>query len=302
MVWATERLTDTRQYKIPLAIQVALPVAFGLLTLIAVESPHWYVKNDRLEAARHTLMSIRNNKTDLVEAELALIQAALYEDATRQAAVRFWDILKPAHLKRTLTAGALLPLGQVGGQILVLTVRSPRLPSYTLICRFNTGMHIPEPYPGLPWHILKHLFFLLLWAGLTVHDTDKQCAVFNRVIGTKRRREPFRDYYNHLVPYVPWHNRGPYFSRLSRSQARCGCWLLNPLHPRYDCWRAWCSRPYNKEPEARISRGIRHLRLLQCCLISIVVSLPLMIGAWLENTVFGHMLRFLSTKIISTSN
>lgn len=126
MVWATERLTDARQYKIPLAIQVALPVIFGLLALLAVESPQWYVQNDRLEAARSTLMLLRNNKSDLVEAELALIQAALHASATQQASVRFWDILKPVHLKRTLTAGALLPLSQVGGQILVLTVSTPQ--------------------------------------------------------------------------------------------------------------------------------------------------------------------------------
>ncbi|KIW18444.1 hypothetical protein PV08_02732 [Exophiala spinifera] len=121
VVWATARLTDSRQYKVPLAIQVALPAAFGLLTLLADESPSWYIQHDQLEAARSTLMRLRNNKVDLVEAELTLIQAAMSASTARQAGVRFWDILKPEHLKRTLTAGALLPLSQVGGQILVLT-------------------------------------------------------------------------------------------------------------------------------------------------------------------------------------
>lgn len=125
-VWATAQMSNSRQYMIPLAIQVALPVAFGLLTLLCVESPTWYLQQDQPDSARSALMALRNNKTETVDAELALAQAAIHASTAHQASIKFWDILHPQHLKRTLTAGALLALSQVGGQILVLGVSVPK--------------------------------------------------------------------------------------------------------------------------------------------------------------------------------
>lgn len=121
IVWATQKLNDSRQYKIPLAIQAACPVAFGCLTFFCSESPLWYIQHDKLDQARRTLMMLRNNVTEMVEMELSMAQAAVYAEAQRRQQVRFWDIVSRANLKRTLTAGALLCSSQVGGQILVLT-------------------------------------------------------------------------------------------------------------------------------------------------------------------------------------
>jgi hypothetical protein len=123
-VWATQKINSNRQFLIPLAIQVALPVVFGMLTLFCVESPMWLLQNGQIERARGSLTVIRSGSAESVSAELAVAQAAITESAERQKHVKFFDILHPEHLKRTLTAGAMLCLSQVGGQILVLAVRS----------------------------------------------------------------------------------------------------------------------------------------------------------------------------------
>ena len=121
IVWATAKLTDDRSYKIPLGVQAACPVLFGILTLFCPESPLWELQHDKQESARRTLMMLRNGKTGIVEAEILMLQRSIAMDVERRAQAHFWDIFKPANLKRTLTAGALLCLNQVSGLILVAT-------------------------------------------------------------------------------------------------------------------------------------------------------------------------------------
>ncbi|KAJ9617077.1 hypothetical protein H2200_000798 [Cladophialophora chaetospira] len=120
VVWATERINDTRQYKIPLAIQAVFPVALGALTLLCHESPLWYIQNGKPEFARRTLMALRNDATHVVETEMSLLHAAVMADQQRREQSHFWEILNRANLQRTLTSGALLCTSQVGGQILIL--------------------------------------------------------------------------------------------------------------------------------------------------------------------------------------
>ncbi|OCT52710.1 hypothetical protein CLCR_09792 [Cladophialophora carrionii] len=121
IVWGTEKIDDSRQYKVPLAIQATCPVVFGVLMLFCHESPLWYVQNGKLDDARRALMALRNNATELVETELSLSQAAVVAERERREQSRFWDILDRTHLQRTLIAGTLLCSGQVGGQILMQT-------------------------------------------------------------------------------------------------------------------------------------------------------------------------------------
>lgn len=121
VVWATEKIQDSRQYKIPLAVQAACPVALGLLTMLCPESPLWCVQHGKVEEARRILMGIRNNKADIVDAEVSMYQISITAEAELRKQTRFWDIMNRANIKRTITAGALLSSGQVGGQILIGT-------------------------------------------------------------------------------------------------------------------------------------------------------------------------------------
>ena len=120
-VWASSKILDKRQYMVPLAIQASCPVALGLLTFLLPESPVWDVQHGREDSARRTLLLIRNGKVEIAEAELSMHQVAIYENEARVSQAHFWDILNRDNLKRTLTAGGMLCLSQVGGQILVLT-------------------------------------------------------------------------------------------------------------------------------------------------------------------------------------
>ncbi|CAI6088080.1 unnamed protein product [Clonostachys chloroleuca] len=117
VVWGTEKIKDERQYMIPLAIQAAVPVGLCLLTFLIPESPVWDIQHGRLDAARRTLLTLRNNRADMVDAEISMYQAA---DERTQAS-NFWHILDRENLQRTLSAGAILSASQVGGQILILT-------------------------------------------------------------------------------------------------------------------------------------------------------------------------------------
>lgn len=121
IVWATSKLTDDRQYKIPLAVQAAFPTMLGIGTIFCPESPFWEIQHERYEAARKTLLLLRNNREDIVEAELSMMQTTIRLDSERRANTHFWDIFALANLKRTLTSGALLCLNQVSGLILVST-------------------------------------------------------------------------------------------------------------------------------------------------------------------------------------
>ena len=106
---------------IPLALQAACPVFFGALAFLLPDSPVWLLQQGRVDAARNVLMSIRNKQLAVVDAELAMHQAAIDGEPSQANKARFWDILSPANIKRTFTAGALLSASQVGGQILVQT-------------------------------------------------------------------------------------------------------------------------------------------------------------------------------------
>lgn len=121
IVWATEKIQDRRQYMIPLAIQAACPVFLGCLTFLCCETPMWYVQNNKIDEARRVLMALRNNRVEVVEAELAVHQVTVTTERENRKQVRIWDILHRKHLKRTLTSGALLSSSQVGGQILIGT-------------------------------------------------------------------------------------------------------------------------------------------------------------------------------------
>lgn len=117
VVWGTEKIKDERQYMIPLAIQAAVPVGLCLLTLLVPESPVWDIQHGRLDSARRTLLALRNNRADIVDAEISMYQAA----NERTQASNFWHILDRENLQRTLSAGAILSASQASGQILILT-------------------------------------------------------------------------------------------------------------------------------------------------------------------------------------
>lgn len=106
---------------IQLGIPAALPILLGFLTFALPESPVWDVQQGNVDAARRTLLQLRQGEVEVVAAEISMHQVVILENEARVSQAHFWEILNRDNLKRTLTAGALLSLSQVGGQVLVLT-------------------------------------------------------------------------------------------------------------------------------------------------------------------------------------
>jgi len=67
------------------------------------------------------LAPLRIDNPMLVEDELSATLICLRPREEGISEVKAIEIFKPTHLKRTMTAGALVSLSQVGGQILTLT-------------------------------------------------------------------------------------------------------------------------------------------------------------------------------------
>jgi sugar porter (SP) family MFS transporter len=82
VTYATENRTDTGSYRIPIAIQFAWAIILAVGIFLLPDSPRYFVKKGRVEAARMVLARLRGQPADseYIEAELAEIVAnAEYE-------------------------------------------------------------------------------------------------------------------------------------------------------------------------------------------------------------------------------
>ena len=121
VVWASEKLNDHRQYLIPLAIQVVVPVILFFLTFLLYESPTWLISKGRIEEARANLTILRTGNMAMVDDEVLNAMTALKAEEEYRIARKPWDILKWENFERTFSSGALYCTSQVSGQILVST-------------------------------------------------------------------------------------------------------------------------------------------------------------------------------------
>ena len=77
------------------------------------ESPVWLLQKDRVDDARHSLRKLRGFSDLEVDTELRVLREIEAEQRAASIGVRFWDIFKKQHVKRTITAGSLFSLNQV---------------------------------------------------------------------------------------------------------------------------------------------------------------------------------------------
>ncbi|KAK4942050.1 hypothetical protein LTR10_018086 [Elasticomyces elasticus] len=121
IVWGSSKLSDERQYRIPLGVQAGFAGVLFVVTLFLTESPTWLVSKGRTEDARTRLLALRKNNEVMVEHELQSIAAVLMEAAEAKSTVRFKEILKKKNLTRTFLASSYLPASQVCGQGLAIS-------------------------------------------------------------------------------------------------------------------------------------------------------------------------------------
>ena len=121
LVWRTEKLHSRLQYRIPLAIQVALAAIAGCLTFWICESPTWHLFHDRPDHAKDLLMKLRGMNEQIVLVEIEGLKEVMVRQKETQRQTKIWDIFRQGNLKRTLTAGAYQPLSMVSGSVLAQT-------------------------------------------------------------------------------------------------------------------------------------------------------------------------------------
>ncbi|KDN43549.1 hypothetical protein K437DRAFT_257444 [Tilletiaria anomala UBC 951] len=120
-VWATESRQGALSYKIPLAVQCAIPVVLIALTLPLPESPAWLVSKGRRDAARRSLARLRSSSAQQVSLELAELIKAEEDKVRMEAKVHFWDIFRQSQLERTMVSALIFSLNQCSGIILSTT-------------------------------------------------------------------------------------------------------------------------------------------------------------------------------------
>lgn len=118
---STSKLLDSRSFKIPLAIQCALPVILIPLTLTLPESPLWLVAKRRDDEARKALRCVRKGPDELVDAELALLKAAYDGLQSLQAESKWYEIFNRENLGRTIFVSAFTSGATISG-VLISTV------------------------------------------------------------------------------------------------------------------------------------------------------------------------------------
>jgi hypothetical protein len=97
VVYGTEKIQDSRSYKIPLAVQIAVPGTLAMLTPLIKESPAWLPLRGRTDDARNVLLHLRGNNEELVQAEMLALEDFV-RGAEIQKEVHFWEIFSKDNL------------------------------------------------------------------------------------------------------------------------------------------------------------------------------------------------------------
>lgn len=121
VVWGSAKISDERQYRIPLAVQAGLAAALLIVSCFLTESPTWLISKGRIQDARARLLSLRRHNEMMVEREIRSISVVLIEAAEARSTVRFKEILERKNLTRTFMASSYLPASQVCGQSLAIS-------------------------------------------------------------------------------------------------------------------------------------------------------------------------------------
>ncbi|KAJ5656279.1 Maltose permease MAL61 [Penicillium longicatenatum] len=98
-------LSSTGQwaYRIPFALQWALPIPLAIGIFCAPESPWWLTRKGRMDDARKTLRRLRSQDSSEAEIEdtIAMMEHTIKIENEMKATSNYWDLFKGVNLRRT---------------------------------------------------------------------------------------------------------------------------------------------------------------------------------------------------------
>lgn len=114
------------QWRIPLAMQLPLPVVLCVMIFYVPFSPRWLVMRDRHEEAGRVLTSLHGNTANadntVVEQELVQIQEQIgleREQGNLSWGVALSQMFSKKYVRRTLTAAFIVAMGQLSGSSVI---------------------------------------------------------------------------------------------------------------------------------------------------------------------------------------
>ncbi|KAJ5897973.1 Maltose permease MAL61 [Penicillium tannophilum] len=98
-------LSSTGQwaYRIPFALQWALPIPLAIGIFCAPESPWWLTRKGRMDEVRKSLRRLRSNDSSEAEIEdtIAMMEHTIKIENEMKATSNYWDLFKGVNLRRT---------------------------------------------------------------------------------------------------------------------------------------------------------------------------------------------------------
>ncbi|KAJ5546384.1 Maltose permease MAL61 [Penicillium frequentans] len=98
-------LSSTGQwaYRIPFALQWALPIPLAIGIFCAPESPWWLTRKGRMDDVRKCLRRLRSNDSSEAEIEdtIAMMEHTIKIENEMKATSNYWDLFKGVNLRRT---------------------------------------------------------------------------------------------------------------------------------------------------------------------------------------------------------
>lgn len=110
------------QWRIPLSMQLPIPLILCVMVFMVPFSPRWLILQDRHEEARRVLVSLHGDVDQLIDNELREMQEQIALERAQgnmKWSTAFKQMFSPQYVRRTLTAAFIVTMGQLSGSSVI---------------------------------------------------------------------------------------------------------------------------------------------------------------------------------------